>query len=260
MPANRPIALITGASSGIGATFAQQLAALGYDLMLVARRADALDRLAGEIRTKHGAAIETIPADLIRDDDVSRICERLASAEGLALLVNNAGFGSRGMFFEADAVQQDAMHRLHVVATERLTRAALPGMVARRAGGIINVASVAAFIQAPGNISYCATKAWMVSFTEGLYMELRRVGSPVAVQALCPGYTYTEFHDVLGVDRTKIMTKGWWMSADRVVRESLDGLKRGKLLVVPGPRYKVIVALSKFIPRRLIVKAASRRG
>ena len=258
MPTNRPVALITGASAGIGASFAHQLAAEGYDLILVARRAAALEQLAAELQSKHAVSAETIAADLTRDDDVSVVARKLAADERLALLVNNAGFGSRGMFFDADPEQQDAMHRLHVLATERLTRAALPGMIARRRGGIINVASVAAFIQSAGNISYCATKAWMVSFTEGLYLELRRMGSPVTVQALCPGYTYTEFHEAMGVDRSKIMTKSWWWSADEVVRQSLTGLKQGKLFVIPGRRYRVLAALAKFIPRRVLIKAAAR--
>jgi uncharacterized protein len=258
-PATSPVALITGASAGIGAAFARQLAAEGYDLILVARRTAALDQLAADIRSKHATSVETIAADLTRDDDVGAIVKKLASTDRLALLVNNAGFGSRGLFFEADPAEQDAMHRLHVLATERLTRAALPGMVARRAGRIINVASVAAFIQAPGNISYCATKAWMVSFTEGLYLEMKSIGSPVAVQALCPGYTYTEFHDVMGVDRTRIMSKSWWMSADYVVRESIRGLKQGRLLLIPGLRYRLIVALVKLAPRSLILKVAARR-
>ena len=259
MPPASPIALITGASSGIGAAFAQQLAAEGYDLIVVARRAAALDQLAAEIRSKHAIAVETIAADLTCDDDVAALGKKLASTDRLALLINNAGFGARGLFFEADPEHQDAMHRLHVLATERLTRAALPGMVARRAGGIINVASVAAFMQGPGNTSYCATKAWMVSFTEGLYLELKSIGSPVIVQALCPGYTYTEFHNVMGVDRAKIIGESWWMSADRVVRESIRGLKQGKLFVIPGLRYRLLVALAKFVPRSLVLKATERR-
>lgn len=260
MPARNPIALITGASAGIGATFARQLAAEGHDLILVARRTAALDHLAAELRSKHGVSVETMTADLTQDDDVARVAAKLGSTDRLAILVNNAGFGSRGLFFESAPEQQDAMHRLHVLATERLTRAALPGMVARRAGGIINVASVAGFIQGRGNISYCATKAWMVSFTEGLYLELKSIGSPVAVQALCPGYTYTEFHDVMGVDRAGIMGKNWWMPADYVVSESIQGLKRGKLLVIPGWRYRLIVALARLVPRSLLLKAAARRG
>jgi short-subunit dehydrogenase len=254
----RPIALITGASAGLGATFARQLAADGYDLILTARRGAALEQLAAEVRGKPGIAADVVTADLTRDDDVARICELLAASDRLELLVNNAGFGSRGFFFEADAGQQDAMHRLHVIATERLTRAALPGLVARGHGGIINVASVAGFLTGPGNISYCATKAWMVVFTEGLYLELKSMGSPVKVQALCPGYTYTEFHDALGVDREQIMGKGWWMTADRVVGESLQGFKSGKLLVIPGLRYKAVAAVARFLPRSLMIRSAAR--
>jgi len=259
MSTARPIALVTGASAGIGAAFARQLAAEGHDLILVARRGDALAQLAAEIHSQHAVSVETMAADLTRDHDVSRVGDKLASTERLALLVNNAGFGSRGLFFESDPARQDDMHRLHVLATERLTRAALPGMVARRAGAIVNVASVAAFFAAPGNISYCATKAWMVSFTEGLYLELKQAGSPVTVQALCPGYTYTEFHDVLRVDRSKIMSPSWWMPPSAVVSESLRGLKQGKLIVIPGLRYRLIVAAAKFIPRWLILQAAARR-
>src|SRR5690242_3832766 len=201
MPAARPIALITGASSGIGATFGRQLAAQGYDLILVARRIDKLEALAAELRSRHGTAADVVAADLTDDADVARVARRLASAPELALLVNNAGFGTRGLFYEADPALQDAMHRLHVLATERLTRAALPGMIERRRGGIINVSSVAAFVQSPSNVSYCATKAWMNSFTEGLWIELRSIRSPVVVQALCPGYTWSEFHDVMQADR-----------------------------------------------------------
>src|SRR5579885_3772301 len=134
---SRPLACITGASAGIG---------------------DALARLAAGLQAKHGVAAEAIEADLTRDADVSAVCARLAAEAPLELLVNNAGFGSRGFFFDADPAQQDNMHRLHVLATGRLTRAALPGMVERRRGGIVNVASVAAFFPAPGSVSYCATK------------------------------------------------------------------------------------------------------
>jgi short-subunit dehydrogenase len=251
----RPLACITGASAGLGAEFARQLAARGYDLLLVARRGDALAKHAAELHARHGIHAETISADLTRDDDVARVGERLAAID---LLINNAGFGSRGFFFEADPRQQDDMHRLHVLATERLTRAALPGMVARQKGGIVNVASVAGFLAGAGNISYCATKAWMVVFTEGLYLELQSMGSPVAVQALCPGYTYTEFHDVLGVDRSSLMGKGWLMTAERVVGESLRGLDERRVLVVPGLRYKLVVAAAKFLPRRLLLRGAQR--
>src|ERR1043166_4771776 len=143
MPTARPLALITGASSGIGATFARQLAAQGYDLVLVARRTAKLDAIGAELRARHGIAAETLAADLTRDEDVSRVAARISASPDLALLVNNAGFGTRGLFYLTDAAQQEAMHRLHVIATERLTHAALAGMIERRHGGIINVSSVA---------------------------------------------------------------------------------------------------------------------
>ena len=256
--ADRPLALVTGASSGIGETFARQIADEGYDLTLVARRTDRLEALAAELRAKNGVGADTIAADLTRDEGVERVGRLLAESPRLALLVNNAGFGTRGYFYETDTGPQDDMHRLHVLATERLTRAALPGMVARRRGGIINVASVAGFIQSPSNVSYCATKAWMNSFSEGLYMEMKALKSPVVVQALCPGYTYSEFHDVMGADRGEI-PKSWWMSSEFVVRESLRGLKEGTLFVIPGWRYKLIVGLVKFVPRRIFMWGAMRR-
>lgn len=258
MATNQGIALITGASAGIGATFARQLAAEGYDLALVARRTEALEQIAAEIRSRHSTAVEVITADLTRDADIAAVGQKLASTGRLTLLVNNAGFGTRGLFHQTDAGREDAMHRLHVIATERLTRAALPGMVERGAGGIINVASVAGFVPAPGNASYCATKAWMIRFTEGLHLDLRAIDSRVTVQALCPGFTYTEFHDVLGADRTKMMGPGWWMTADFVVAESIRGLKERRLFVIPGLRYKLVVAAVKLLPRPLIYAASAR--
>src|SRR5579862_9143087 len=219
----RPLALITGSSSGIGAAFASQLAARGYDLLLVARRRDKLEEIAAALRQSHRANSEILPADLTVDNQLRAVEQRIAAADNLGLLVNNAGFGTRGKFFAMDVDSQDQMHRLHVLATMRLTHAALPGMTARRKGGIINVSSVAAFWQSPGSISYCATKCWMNSFTEGLALELKSVGSPVKVQALCPGYTLSEFHDVAGMDRKQIPAS-LWMRAEDVVAASLRGL------------------------------------
>jgi uncharacterized protein len=252
----RPVALVTGGSSGIGETFARQLAAQGYDLVLAARRADRLEALAAELRTAHGIAVETIAADLASDAGVERVAERLA-ARPVDLLVNNAGFGTKGWFWTAAADRTDEMYRLHVLAAERLTRAALRGMVERSRGGIINVSSVAGFIQSAGNVSYCATKAWMNSFTEGLWMELKQTGSPVRVQALCPGFTFSEFHDVMGGDRGEF-GRSWWMQADFVVAESLRGLREGRLFVIPGWRYKALVRVVSAVPRSLIRWATAR--
>ena len=250
MSATRPLAVVTGASSGIGATFARQFAARGCDLVLVARRKDRLLQLATELEAT-GVRAEVLPADLTLDGDLAVVEQRLASAHNLEFLVNNAGFGTRGRFIEVEPEIHERMHRLHVLATVRLTRAALPGMVARGKGNIVNVSSVAAFGTAPGNVSYCATKAWMNSFTEALALELGCTGSPVKVQALCPGFTYTEFHDVMNVDR-KLIPSGWWMPADKVVAASLRGLERGDIVVVPGLRYKLVVLLLGLTPRALL--------
>lgn len=249
------LALITGSSSGIGATFAAQLAARGYDLVLVARRRDRLEELAAKLARSHGITAEILPADLTSDDGLAVVEQRIAAAENLELLVNNAGFGTSGRFANADARGQDQMHRLHVLATLRLTHAALNGMIARRKGAIINVSSVAAFWQAPGSISYCATKCWMNSFTEGLALELTAAGSPVKVQALCPGYTLSEFHDAAGMDR-KLIPAALWMRAEDVVAESLAGLDRGKTVVIPGVLYKVAVFFMKHTPRFVLKRVA----
>jgi hypothetical protein len=248
----RRLALITGASSGIGAAFASALAARGFDLVLVARRRDRLEQLANTL----GA--EILVADLATDEGMAAAERRIAQAENLELLVNNAGFGTRGKFFRVDIQGQDQMHRLHVLATMRLTHAALEGMVARGKGGVINISSVAAFWQSPGSVSYCATKCWINSFTEGLALELRAAGSPVKMQALCPGYTYSEFHDVAGMDR-KLIPSSLWLRAEDVVAESLSGLEHGKLLVIPGWRYRVAVFFLKHMPRWLLNPIAVRQ-
>jgi len=245
----KPLAVVTGASSGIGAAYARALAARGYDLALVARRRDRLQQLADELGARHHASCTVLSADLTFDGDLRRVEEFLSGAPNLALLVNNAGFGTLGRFFKAPVDGQDAMHRLHVLATMRLTHAALRNLVARGEGAVVNVSSVAAWVPRPGATSYYATKAWINCFTEGLHLELQGAGSRVRVQALCPGFTVTGFHDVLGLDRRTISGGAWWMAAEDVVEASLRGLAKGKLFVVPGLRYKLIVGLLRVLPR-----------
>lgn len=253
----RQLAAITGASSGIGATFARKLAARGYDLLLIARREDRLRSLASELGEMYPIAAESFPADLARDDDLERVSSKIRGAPNLGLLVNNAGFGTRGYFFEIDVHGQEQMHRLHVIATLRLTHAALLNLAPRGAGGVINVSSVAGFGQGLQSIGYCATKRWMNSFTEGLAVELAAKRSPVKVQALCPGFTLSEFHETAGVDRTEI-PKSMWMTSDFVVEESLRGFDRGKLFVIPGWRYQLLVAGMKAAPGPVLRWAAGR--
>jgi short-subunit dehydrogenase len=250
------LAVITGASSGIGAAFARRLAARGYNLLLIARREDRLRSIADEIRALHRVEAEPMLADLSLDADRDRVAARILNAPDLGLLVNDAGFGTMGYFWEADVAGQERMHRLHVLAVVSLTHAALANLTPRgQAGtGVINVSSVAAFSASPQNVSYHATKAWMNAFTTALATELAARSSPVTVQALCPGFTLSEFHDVLGMDRGRVPAS-LWMTADFVVEESLRGFDRRKLIVIPGWRYKAMAAFLKWVPAGLM-----RRG
>lgn len=259
----RPVALITGASSGIGDTFARKLAERGYDLVLVARRKERLEEAARALESSHSTRAEILPADLTRDEELRAVEERIAASPDLELLVNNAGFGVAGRFFSLPLEGQDQMHRLHVLAPMRLTHAALKGMVARRRGAVVNVSSVSGFGQNPGSVSYSATKTWMNSFTEGLYLELQSAGSPVRVQALCPGFTLSEFHDTMHFDRKQI-PRWMWMSAEDVVETSLRALDSNQLFVIPGWRYRLLVAIMRGFPRslyhRLSIKYARQTG
>ncbi|MGA3099242.1 MAG: SDR family oxidoreductase [Bryobacteraceae bacterium] len=245
METTQRTALVTGASAGIGATFARRLARDGYRLILVARRRERLEELAREL----GGA-DVLAADLTRDDELKLVEERILAEPNLELVVNNAGFGVAGRFYRLPVEANARMHQLHVIAAMRLAHAALRAMTARDKGALINVSSVAGFGQTPGSVSYCATKAWMNSFTEGLYLELKSAGSAVKVQALCPGFTYSEFHDVMGMDRGRVPAF-LWLRAEDVVEMSLAGLARGKLFVVTGGVYKAIVVLERLIPRFL---------
>ncbi len=245
------IAAITGASAGFGSVFARKLAAQGYDLLLVARRLDRLQELAAELSRSHGIVAEPIAADLSEIEEIDRVAARLATEARLALLVNNAGFGTKRRFWQAPLAEQAAMHRVHIDATMRLSHAALKGMTARNEGAIINVSSVAAFARSPGNVSYCATKAWINAFTEGLALELQ--GTNVTVQALCPGFTYTEFHDVMGMSRAAV-PKWLWMDAETVIDASLAALGTRKLFVIPGWKYRAFVAFITKVPAVLRVR------
>jgi uncharacterized protein len=254
----RPLALVTGASAGIGKVFCDRLAARGYDLIVVARDGNRLEALRVELEERHGIAVEVFPADLTIDDDVSRLGGLLAGSERLALLVNNAGFGTRGALADASPAQQEAMLRLHVLAPMRLAQAALPVLLRNGRGAIVNVSSVASFLYSAGNVNYCATKAYLTSFSEGLAAEL--AGTGVRVQALCPGFTHTEFHQRMEVDVPHV-PRWMWLPATRVVEASLRNLERGGAVIcIPGLRYKLMVLLLRHTPRWLIGRLAALRA
>lgn len=253
----RPLALITGASSGIGEVFARKVATRGYDLVLVARRRDRLEALARELKT-NGVHAVPLAADLSTADGIQEVAHRIAAESSLDLLVNNAGYGLKGRFWETPVEDQERMQTVHIDATLRLTHAALSGMVRRNSGAIVSVSSVAAYARSQGNVGYCASKGWINDFTEGLYLELKSAGARVKVQALCPGFTYTEFHDVMGVRRDRI-ARWLWMDAGYVVEESLKGLEAGKLFVIPGWQYRMTTVLMPRLPSwlRLRMERAS---
>lgn len=256
---DRPVAFITGASSGLGAEFARALAARKNDLVLVARRRERLEELARDLTARHSIAARVLVADLALDEDAETVAQVIAGESRLELLVNNAGFGAVGDFHQAPLDAQMRMHRLHVLTPVRLTHAALQRLVERNRGGVINVSSVAGFSRMPGHASYSSTKAWMIAFTECLHLELRGIHSAVCVQSLCPGYTYTEFHDALHLDRNKIMpNRSFWMTAHFVVNESLKAFDRGKWLVIPGWRYRFLTLLLNLLPRFLLHPVVTR--
>jgi hypothetical protein len=254
----RPLALITGASAGIGKLFAHRLASLGHDVLLVARDAARLEAVADELTRQFGVGAATLPADLARDDGMRAVAERITKEDRLAFLVNNAGFGTKGLLVNRPVAEQATMVKLHVMAPMLLTRAALPGLIARGKGTIINVSSVASYVYGMGNVNYCATKAYLRFFTEALALELD--GTGVHAQALCPGFTYTEFHDRAGIDRTQ-MPRWMWMNAERVVDESLaQAARNGRTVCIPGLRYRVIVFLVKYLPEWIKSGARARYG
>jgi hypothetical protein len=246
----RPLAVVTGASAGIGKEFCERLAGRGYDLIAVARDGNRLEALRQDLEQRHGIAVEVFPADLTIDTDVSLLAERLTRSPRLALLVNNAGFGTRGTLADASPALQEAMLRLHTLAPMRLSQAALPVLLKNGKGAIVNVSSVASFLYSAGNVNYCATKAYLTSFSEGLAAEL--AGTGIRVQALCPGFTRSEFHQRMDAN-VRELPRGMWLSAGQVVETSLRTLERGGPVVcIPGLRYKVMVFLLRHLPRRLL--------
>jgi len=243
------IALITGASAGLGAEFARQLAKRGTRLVLVARREDRLRALAHEVGNAR-----TTAADLSAPDAAERLVADLdAAGEQVELLINNAGFGQIGRFVSLDAKRQREMIDLNIGTLTDLCRAVAPGMVERRSGGILNVASTAAFQPGPNMAVYFATKAYVLSFTEALHEELKPHG--VHVTALCPGPTRTEFGDVAGFGGNGMFDRVA-MDSPAVVASGLAALDRNKAVVVPGTINKIGAASTRFAPRAVVRKIA----
>lgn len=251
-------ALITGASSGIGAEFARVLAAQGSDLILVARSKDKLEALAEQLRSAHGGQVVVIASDLGKPGAATRLkAEVVKRGFAVDLLVNNAGFGSAGAFAKEDATRNQQMIALNVAAVVDLAQAFLPEMLAVQRGAIINVASSAAFQPTPFMAVYGASKAFVLSFSESLWAEAR--GKRVKVLALCPGPVDTPFFEATGVPGLrKTVPKPMMMGVEAVVAEALAGLAAGKSVVVPGLPNKFTSFLPRLMPRQLMATATGK--
>lgn len=247
-------ALITGATSGLGAGFARHLVAEGYDLVLVARNRERLAETAAELTERHGVTTTPLAADLATDEGCAAVEERLRDERHpVDLLINNAGFSLNTPFVRSTLDGERRLLRVNVEAVMRLTLAALPGMVHRGRGDVINVSSVAGFFAAMPGSTYPATKAWVTNFSQSIALSVRHKG--VRVMALCPGYVRTEFHERAGIDMSRIPS--WlWLDVDTVVREGLEDLRRGVVVSVPSWRYRFVVALGRFAPLKLQERVA----
>lgn len=257
----RPTALVTGASAGIGQAFCRRLAAQGYDIVALARRGDRLFELARELETAHAVDVTPLRVDLGERDAVAGVMAALAGRD-IDMLINNAGYGVPGRYTSSPWPVHARFQRVMIDAVAELSFAVVTSMCARRRGTIINVASLAGYLPgSAGHTLYAASKAWMIRFSESLALECETDG--VRVCALCPGFTYSEFHDVTGT-RAQLSTlpKWMWMSAEQVVEEGLAAAAAGHLVHIPGRVNRLIAALAAWLPRRAahgISRRESRR-
>ena len=249
-----PTALITGPTSGIGRGFAEEFARRGFNLVLVARDEARMSALAVELESAYGIACEVLPADLTVRADVDRVAARLADASRpVGALVNNAGFGLNRSFLSGSVDDEQRMVDVLITAVMRLTRAAVPGMVERRTGMVINISSVASWITGG---TYAAAKAWVTVFSESLAQELD--GTGVRVTAVCPGFVHTEFHERAGIDMTS-MPEWMWLDVPQVVSQAMRDVARSRPVSVAGPQYKVFSAFLRHGPRSLARLATASR-
>jgi hypothetical protein len=255
------MALVTGASSGIGEAFAGVFAARGFDLVLTARRGDRLRRVAARLTAQHECRTRVIQADLSQREAPAQICAEL-EADGITIdvLVNNAGYGLGGTYLTVPWPEQEAMLQVMVFGVAELTHRLLPGMIARRYGRIINVASLAALVPPPaGHTLYAPSKAFVVRFSEALAHEVRPAG--VHVTAVCPGFTRSEFHDRTGTRAQVSRLPPWmWMDAETVARQGYEAVMAGTPVYVNGAVNRTIAALARYLPYRAVAAAGRRFG
>ena len=255
------MALVTGASAGIGAAFARVFAANGFDLALAARREDRLRSLAAELERTSGIRAHVFPSDFAERDAPARLCDRLAAANlDIDALVNNAGFGVPGKFTSVPWGRHEEFLQVMLVSLTELSYRLLPGMVERGYGRIINVASLAGLLPAPaGHTLYAATKSYVIRFSESLSCEVSRHG--VYVTAVCPGFTMSEFHDVTGTREMMRRLPWWmWMDAPTVAQQGFDAVMAGRPVYVNGRINTAISLLGRYLPYRMVLAMNRRAG
>lgn len=253
-----PTALVTGATAGLGAEFASQLAAESYDLVLVARDTARLEAAQQQLAQQYAVQVEVLSADLTTDDGCAAVAARIADLEQpVDVVINNAGFGMYQVFGTGDIADEERQLDLNVRAVLRLSHAAVRAMTARGKGRIINVSSVAGFVPRGSNASYSAGKAWVIMFSEALSVQLRSSG--VTVTAICPGFTRTEFHERASADMSHVPER-MWLDASDVVREGLADAFKGKPISVPSRQYRTLLTAVRVLPRPLLRRIMARRA
>lgn len=260
MSARHPLSLVTGASSGIGAAFARQLAQNGHDLVLTARRTERLEVLAGELE-QHGAKVTVLPADLADPATPAWLCAEMAR-RGLEVdwLINNAGYGVPGTFEESDWKTHADFIQVLLTAPTELVHRFLPDLRRRGYGRVINVASLAGHVPAPpGHTLYAATKAYLIKFSQSLSLENRHLG--IHVSALCPGFTYSEFHDVTQTrDKMDKLPDFMWLTSEEVVCQGIAAVERGDAVYIPGKVNRLIKSVVQLMPDKLAMAISARQA
>lgn len=253
----QPTAIITGATGGLGEAFAHKLAQCHYDLLLTGRNTSRLQELKQIIEQQYNTQVKIISADLTVRDDLQRLIQAIHQLDNVEILVNNAGFGNHQNFFESDFADQEQLLQIHVAVTTRLVHEVVPRMVEKHKGFIINVSSLAAFLPSGESYFYCASKAFMVTFSECLHIDLKKMG--ICTQVLCPGFVNTGFHQ--HQNTSKQVDYQWlWMNPKDVIKSSLQSLDRQKVLCIPGFFNRCIYFVSRLIPKTLYYQLSAKRN
>lgn len=246
-------ACITGATSGIGAAFAEKFAQLGYNLVVTGRQKEKIEAEAERIRQNYRVSVEVILAELSEAEGIKRVTDSMKRRE-IEVLVNNAGFGANSLYQVSDLSVMEQLAKVNVLAPMELIHAVLPGMVERGSGTVINISSESVYMIVPKNAVYSGAKSFLKSFIEGLHLDL--MGTGVRVMAVCPGLTHTDFHEKMGMVKARQIDRGQikWMSPGEVVETALRDLEKGKVICIPGTHTKLLTHILNQMPRKSYYK------